>query len=62
MGAIGEQGRVSNVGQIYGTILKNIYCYIGKFHWFYNMNLIVLAFVLALNNLLISKLMDVLPE
>lgn len=39
-----------------------MYCFIGKFHWFYNMNIIVLAFVLALNNLLISKLVSVMPD
>lgn len=42
--------------QIVGVIIKNFYCYIGKFHYFYNMNIIILIFVTLLNNLLLSKI------
>lgn len=46
----------SDISQITGVLLKNFYCLTGKFHYFYNLNLIILLLVTLLNNLLLSKI------
>lgn len=56
------QVQVGNISQICGVMLKNLYCYIGKFHYFYNLNLIILVCVTVINSLLLSKLADVIPK
>lgn len=53
--------RSSNFNQVVGVLMKNLYCFVYKFHWFYNMNIIILVFVKLVNSLIVNKIMEADP-